>query len=187
MNLETKSEALNQALYGADFSESDAHLLQASGRPVLLAQLQAAKCTLGRLRRLLAQSPNVEKDKAISILREPRGDEDAAQPIDDIFDQWEDSQQPPHPSNSRKRSGPQHTSISRKRSEPPLGAPTYGEHEDNTAVGDWGDQEAAVGARLSTPQEILSRQKFRLKSRRNMGSVNEVQQRKDPDPAILDQ
>ena len=169
VHCETKSEALSQTLYGADFFETDVQLLEASGRPVLLAQLQAAKSTMEKLRSLLAEGPDVKKDKAVSILREPRGDEDAAQPIDDIFGDSEDSQQPQHPPNSRKRSGP------------PLGAPTYGQHEDNTAQDDWGDQEASIGARISTPQEISNRQKHRPRPRRNIGPVKPVQ---PVDPAI---
>ena len=184
VNSGTKSEVLSQTLYGADFDESDVQLLQTSGRPVLLAQLQAAKSTMEKLRSLLAESPDVKKDKAISILREPRGDEDAAEPIDDIFDDEDDSQQPSHPSNSRKRSGPSYPSSSRKRSGPPQGAPTYGEHEDNAAHDDGGDQDTSIGARISTPQEIAKRQKLRLRSRRNIGPVNEVQHKA---PAVGDQ
>ena len=49
VDVTTDSEPLIQGLYGADFYESDVRLLQAYGRPVLLAQLQAAKLTLGQI------------------------------------------------------------------------------------------------------------------------------------------
>ena len=68
----TDSEPLIQGLYRADFYESDVRLLQAYGQPGLLAQLQAAKLTLGKLRSLLSRSPIVEVDKAISILMKSR-------------------------------------------------------------------------------------------------------------------
>ena len=68
----TDSNALSQCLYGADFYESDVRLLQGEGRPVLLAQLQAARRTMERLRTLLAESPNVDLNKALWILTAPR-------------------------------------------------------------------------------------------------------------------
>ena len=68
----TDSEPLIQGLYGAYFYESDARLLHAHGRPVLLAQIQAAKLTLGNSRSLHSRSPSVEVDKAISILMKSR-------------------------------------------------------------------------------------------------------------------
>ena len=147
------SEPLSQILCGADFYESDVRLLKAHGRPVLLAQLQAARLTLGNLRRLLSRSSTVEVDKVFSILVEPRGDENAAQPVDDIFDEWNESQH--HPVNSRKRSGV------------PLGPPTHGNQEDSTSYDDWGEQQVLEGTRLSTPQEISNRPRHQPKSRRN--------------------
>lgn len=154
---ETNSETLSQTLYGADFTESDVQLLQGEGRPGLLAQLEAAKRTLDRLRWLLAESPNVDVDRVLSIVMAPRGDEDLSQPFDDFFDGWDGNGQSAPQPNSRKRSGP------------PLGAPTYGDHEDNAASDDWGDQgqDASNGARLSTPEEVRSRQRILPKSRRN--------------------
>lgn len=149
----TSSQSLSQRLNGADFYESDVRLLQAHGRPVLLAQLQAARLVLGKLRSLLSRSPNVEVDKVVSILVEPRGDENAAQPVDDIFDEWNESQH--HPVNSRKRSGA------------PLGPPTHGNQEDSTAYDDWGEQQVSEGTRVSTPQEISNRPRHQPKSRRN--------------------
>ena len=149
----TSSQSLSQSLYGADFYESDVRLLQAHGRPVLLAQLQAARLVLGKLRSLLSRSPNVEVDKVVSILTELRGDENAAQPVDDIFDEWNESQH--HPVNSRKRSGV------------PLGPPTNGNQEDSTAYDDWGEQQVSEGTRVSTPQEISNRPRHQAKSRRN--------------------
>lgn len=68
----TDSEPLIQGLYGAYFYESDPRLLHPHGRPVLLAQLQAAKLTLGSLRSLLSRSPSIEVDKTISILMKTR-------------------------------------------------------------------------------------------------------------------
>ena len=170
------NETLSQDLYGADFNELDVRLLQDEGRPVLLAQLQAAKWTLERLKGLLAESPDVKVDHLLSILMAPRGDEDAAQPVEDIFGPSNDSQQfTPH-TNSRKRSGA------------PLGCPTYGDHEDNVAPDDWGiqGQEVSTGARLSTREEISNRKRLLPKARRNAGPANSV-----PlgiiDPAIRDQ
>ena len=149
----TSSQSLSQRLNGADFYESDVRLLQAHGRPVLLAQLQAARLVLGKLRSLLSRSPNVEVDKVVAILVEPRGDENAAQPVDDIFDEWNESQH--HPVNSRKRSGA------------PLGPSTHGTQEDSTAYDDWGEQQVSEGTRVSTPQEISNRPRHQPKSRRN--------------------
>ena len=148
----TSSQSLSQRLNGADFYESDVRLLQAHGRPVLLAQLQAARLVLGKLRSLLSRSPNVEVDKVVSILVEPRGDENAAQPVDDIFDEWNQSQH--HPANSRKRSGV------------PLGPPNHGNQEDSTAYDDWAEQQVLEGTRVSTPQEISNRPRHQPKSRR---------------------
>ena len=148
----TSSQSLSQRLNGTDFYESDVRLLQAHGRPVLLAQLQAARLVLGKLRSLLSRSPNVEVDKVVSILVEPRGDENAAQPVDDIFDEWNQSQH--HPANSRKRSGV------------PLGPPTHGNQEDSTAYDDWAEQQVLEGTRVSTPQEISNRPRHQPKSRR---------------------
>ncbi|CAD6579939.1 MAG: hypothetical protein ASARMPRED_009301 [Alectoria sarmentosa] len=167
----TNNEGLSQGLYGADFYESDVRLLQLERRPVLLAQLQAAKRTLESLRNLLTQSPNVEVDKALSIVMAPRGDEDAAQPADDIVDLFSAPQQNP-----------------RKRSAAPLGSPTYGDHEDNVASDDWGvqDQGVSSGAALSKPEEISNRQRLLPKSRRNGGPANSVF-RESIDPAIRDQ
>ncbi len=181
-NSSTNSEALNRSLYGADFSASDVRLLEDEGRPVLLAQLQAAKSTLDQLRSLLAGSPEVEVDRAISILTAPRGDEDAAQPAEDLEDffgqstehQQQSDQQPPQPSTSRKRS------------EPPLGAPSYGEHEDNAAHNEWGDQEVLDGARISTAEEISNRKRYQLKSRPNKGRAKTVPL-EHIDPVIRDQ
>lgn len=154
-NGETNSEALSQGLYWADINESDMGYLQDQGRPVLLAQLQAAKKMLEQLRSLLAEGPNVEVDKAISILVAPRGDEDAAQPPEDFFGPSNESQQPTQDSNSRKRSGA------------PLGNPTYGAQDDNTAYDDSGDQAFDTGARISTLEEVLARRIQQPKSRRN--------------------
>lgn len=167
----TNNEGLSQGLYGADFYESDVRLLQLEGRPVLLAQLQAAKRTLESLRNLLTQSPSVEVDKALSIVMAPRGDEDAAQPADDIFDLFSVPQSNP-----------------RKRSAAPLGSPTYGDHEDNIVSDDWGvqDQEVSPGAALSKPEEISNRQRLLPKSRRNGGPANSVSL-ESIDPAIRDQ
>ena len=158
------NETLSQDLYGADFNESDVRLLQNEGRPVLLAQLQAAKWTLERLKGLLAESPNVKVDNFLSILMAPRGDEDAAQPAEDIFGSLNENQYfTPH-TNPRKRSGA------------PLGCPTYGDHEDNTAPDDWGvqDQEVSTGARLSTREEVSNRKRLLPKARRNAGPANSV-------------
>ena len=153
VNVRTDSEFLSQYLCGADYYESDVRLLQTHGRTVLLAQLQAAKLTLGKLRSLLSRSPQVEVDKAWSILMEPRGDENAAQSAGDIYDDWNEAQH--HPSNSRKRSGV------------PLGPPTDGNHEDSTAYDDWGDQQVSDWTKISTPQEISNRPRHQPKSRRN--------------------
>lgn len=155
----TSSQSLSQRLNGADFYESDVSLLQAHARPVLLAQLQAARLVLGKLRSLLSRSPNVEVDNVVSILVEPRGDENAAQPVDDIFDEWNESQH--HPVNSRKRSGA------------PLGPPTHGNQEDSTAYDDWGEQQVLEGTRVSTPQEISNRPRHQPKSRRNRVTAGE--------------
>ena len=57
-NRETSSEVLSQGLYGTDFYESDVCLLKIQERPVLLAQLQAAKMTLEGLKSSLAEGPN---------------------------------------------------------------------------------------------------------------------------------
>lgn len=152
---ETNSEALSQALYWADINESDIAFLHDQGRPVLLAQLQAAKKTLEQLRSLLAEGPNVEVDKAISILVAPRGDEDAAQPPEDFFGPSNEPQQPTQESNPRKRSGA------------PLGNPTYGAQDDNTAYDDGGDQALDTGAKISTVEEVLARRIQQPKSRRN--------------------
>lgn len=160
----TSSQSLSQKLNGADFYESDVRLLQAHGRPVLLAQLQAARLVLGKLRSLLSRSPNVEVDNVVSILVEPRGDENAAQPVDDIFDEWNESQH--HPVNSRKRSGA------------PLGPPTHGNQEDSTAYDDWGEQQVLEGTRVSTPQEISNRPRHQPKSRRNRVTAGEPVQSK---------
>lgn len=170
------NESLSQRLYGADFSESDVRLLQDGGRPVLLAQLQAAKRTLESLRSLLATSPNVEVGMALSIITSPRGDEDAALIIEDIFGESDETQQRPPQPNLRKRSGA------------PLGSPTYGEHENNATVDDWGDhdQKVSTGARLSTPEEILQRQRSLPKSRRTRVPAKSVP-RENIDPAIRDQ
>ena len=157
-NHETSSEALSQGLYGADFDESDVRLLETQERPVLLAQLQAAKRTLERLRSSLVEGPNINVDKAISILLAPRGDENAAKPAEDIFGPSNEYPPPPtHQANTRKRAGV------------PLGAPKYGEHDDNTAYDDWGDQTVDAGVRISTPEEILSRRRSQPKSRLNRG------------------
>ena len=157
-NHETSSEALSQDLYGADFGESDVRLLNTQERPVLLAQLQAAKRTLARLRSSLAKGPNVNVGKAISILLAPRGDENAAKPAEDIFGP---SNEYPPPLT--------HQPTNRKRAGAPLGAPTYGEHDDNTAYDDWGDQTFDAGTKISTPEEILSRRRSQPKSRLNRG------------------
>lgn len=169
----TDSEALSQRLYGADFYESDVRLLQDEGRPMLLAQLQAARRTMERLSNLLAENPNVDVNKALWILTAPRGDEDAAQPADDIFGESSDNQQSKNP---------------RKRSGPPLGAPTYGDHEDNAASNDWGDQtrELSPCGTLSTPEEILNRPRCLPKSRRNSRPAKSVPL-EIIDPAIRDQ
>ena len=157
-NQKTSSEALSQDLYGADFDESDVRLLNTQERPVLLAQLQAAKRTLERLRSSLAEGPNVNVGKAISILLAPRGDENAAKPVEDFF--GPSNEYPPPPT---------HQPTNRKRAGAPLGAPTYGEHDDNTAYDDWGDQTVDAGAKISTPEEILSRRRSQPKSRLNRG------------------
>ena len=155
-NHETSSEVLSQGLYGADFDESDVRLLEIQERPVLLAQLQAAKRTLEGLRSSLAEGPNVNVDKANSILLAPRGDEDAAKLAEDIF--GPSNEYPPPPT---------HQPPTRKRAGVPLGAPTYGVHDDNTAYDDWGDQTVDAGAKISTPEEILSRTRSQPKSRLN--------------------
>ena len=49
-------------------------------------------------------SPNVEVDRALSIVMAPQGDEGVAQPADNIFDQWDEDGQSAPP-NFRKRSG----------------------------------------------------------------------------------
>ena len=157
-NNETSSEALSQCLYGADFYESDVHLLMSQERPVLLAQLQAAKRTLEGLRSSLAEGLNVNVGMAMSILLAPRGDENAAKPAEDIFNS--SNEYPPSSS---------HQPTTRKRAGPPLGAPTYGEHDDNTAYDDWGGQTVDTGAKISTPEEILSRKRSQPKSRLNRG------------------
>ncbi len=176
INGETGSEALSQALYGADFYESDVRLLQDEGRFVLLAQLQAAKWTLEDLQSVLAENPNVQVDKLLSILIAPRGDEDVAQPIDDIFG----------PSNEELQSAPQ--TNSRKRPGAPLGGPTYGDHEENAAPDDWGyqDQGSSTGAGISTPEDILKRKRLQPKARRNGGPAKAVPL-EIIDPAIRDQ
>ena len=155
-NHETSSEILSQGLYGADFDESDVRHLKIQERPVLLAQLQAAKRTLEGLRSSLAEGPNVNVDKATSILLAPRGDEDAAKPADDIF--GPSNEYPPPPT---------YQPPTRKRAGVPLGAPTYGKHDDNTAYDDWGDQKVDARAKISTPEEILSRRRSQPKSRLN--------------------
>ena len=154
---DTNSETLRQGLYGADFNDSDVQLLRDEGRPVLLAQLKAAKLTLSRLRNILAESLNVEVDRVLSVVLEPRGDEDAAEPGEDIFGPSDEIQQPAPQPNPRKRS------------EAPLGGPTYGNHEENGASTDWGDfdQDASNGGRLCPPEEVSSRPKSQPKSRRN--------------------
>lgn len=169
----TDSGALSQCLYGADFYESDVRLLQDEGRPVLLAQLQAARRTMERLRELLAENPNVDVNKALWILTAPRGDEDAAQPIEDIFGDSNDNQQP---ENQRKRSGA------------PLRNPRYGAHNDSAASDDGGDQnqEASTGGALSTADEILNRPKCLPASRRKGGPAKSVLL-KIINPAIRDQ
>ena len=173
-NFGIDSEALSQSLYGADFYDSDVHLLQNQERPVLLAQLQAAKRTLESLRSLLAETPNVEKDKAISMIEAPRGDEEAAQLADDILGQLNEPQQFTGQSSSRKRPGV------------PLGAPTYGDHEETTAYDDWGVQEISTGAKISTPEEVSNRRRFQPKSRRTRMSAKPVLP-EHIDPAIRDQ
>ena len=80
-------------------------LLQQGGRPVLIEQLKAARRTLTRLRYLLKEGPEVEKNRALSIIWGPRGDENAAEPDDDFFGPSSEDQQTPARSNSRKRSG----------------------------------------------------------------------------------
>ena len=173
---ETESEVLSQTLFGADFNDYDVSLLQGEGRPGLLGQLRGAKQTLNTLRRHLAQSPNVDVDRALSIVMALRGDEGMAQPADDIFDQWDGNGQSASQPNSRKRSGAH------------LGGPTYRGDEDNAASNDWGDQDQEVssGARLSTPEEVETRQRILPKSRRNGGPANTVPL-ESIDPAIRDQ
>ena len=155
---ETSSEALNQRLYGADFSELDVRLLKSQERPVLLAQLQAAKRTLEGLRSSLAEGPNVNMDKAIAILSAPRGDEHAAEPAKNIFGP---ANEYPTPTS--------HQPTARKRAEAPLGLPKYGEHDDNGAYDDSGDQTVDAEAKISTPEEILSRIRSQPKSRLHRG------------------
>lgn len=152
---ETNSEALSQSLYGADINESDMGFLQDQGRLVLLAQLQAAKKMLEQLRSVLAEGPNVKVEKALSILLAPRGDEDAAQPPEDLFDPSSEPQQPTQESTSRKRSGAL------------LGNPTYGAQDDNIAYDDEGDRAFDTGARISTVEEVLARRIRQPKSRHN--------------------
>ena len=72
---------------------------------MLLAQLEAAKWILNELRNLLAESLNVEKDKALSIVIGPRVDEDNAQPVKDILGQSDENWQSLSQSNPRERSG----------------------------------------------------------------------------------
>ena len=167
-------EALIQSLYGAEFYDSDVRLLQNQGRPVLLAQLEAAKRVLERLRSLLAETSNVEKEKAISMIEAPRGDEEAAQPADDILGQPNEPQQLTGQSSPRKRPGV------------PLGAPTYGDHEETTVYDDWGVQEVSTGAKISTAEEISNRRRFQPKSRRTRMSAKPVLPERI-DPAIGDQ
>lgn len=154
-NGETNSEVLSQGLYWADFEESEMGFLQGRGRPMLLAQLQAAKKMLEQLRSLLAEGPNIEVSKAISILVAPRGDEDAAQPPEDFFGPSNEPQQPTQESNPRKRSGA------------PLGNPTYGARNENPPYDDEGDQALDIGAKISTVEEVLARKIQKPKSRRN--------------------
>ena len=169
---ETNSEALSQMLFGAEFDDHDVSLLQGERRPGLLAQLRGAKQTLNTLRRLLAQSPKVEVDRALSVVMAARGGEGIAQPADDFFDQWYGNGQSAPQPNPRKRSAP------------PSGGPTYGDHEDNATTNDWGDQEeASSGARLSTPDEVRTRRRILPKSRRNGGPANLVSL-ESTDPAI---
>ena len=59
-NHETSREALSQDLYGADFDESDVRFLETQERPVLLAQLQAAKS------KFLAEGPNVHLGRVLA-------------------------------------------------------------------------------------------------------------------------
>ena len=170
---ETSTEALSQSLYGADLSESDVRLLKTQERPVLLAQLQAAKRTLEGLRSSLAEGPNVNVDKAIAILSAPRGDEHPAKPAEDIF--GPSNEYPPptsHQLTTRKRAGAPlgpHRPTTRRRAGVPLGLPKHGEHDDNVAHDDLGDQTVDVEAKISTPEEILSRIRSQPKSRLNRG------------------
>ena len=157
---ETSSETLAQSLYGAEFDESDVRLLQTQDRPVLLAQLQAAKKMLEGLRISLSEGPNVNVSKAKSILLAPRGDENAAKPAADTFDLSSENVPPPT-----------HRPTTRKRAGVPLGPPTYGAHDDSTAYDEWRDRTVDAGAKISTPEEILSRRRSQPKSRINKGQA----------------
>lgn len=86
LNDSQDSKVLSEKLYGADFNDSDVRHLQDQGRPVLLAQLEAAKETLCKLRNILDESPEVEVDKALEIVLGPRGDE-RDDDDSDLFDQ----------------------------------------------------------------------------------------------------
>ena len=128
------SETLREILYGADLYCSDVHLLDFLGRPVLLAQLQNAKNKLDELKNFLAESPNVDTKKALSILRAPRGDENVAKKAEAevVLNDFDD----PEPSNPHKRS------------EAPLVDSTYDDHGKNAAE-------------TSMQQRILKRPKAR--------------------------
>ena len=151
-------------MIGADFYEADLRLLQNEGRPVLLAQIQAAKLTIQKLKGLLAESPSFELDKVLSILLGPRGDEDAAaihlddDLDDDFFGQSNENEQTESPTKSKKRSGA------------PMENSGQGHYDENASSNQ--DQEVLPGARRSTPEEISNRKKFTPKAGRGGGGPN---------------
>ena len=169
-NGETDSKALRKCLYGAEFNLSDERLLESQIRPVLLAQLQGAKKLLRELTSFLAKGPNVDISRVISILEAPRGDEDAGEPVEDIFDEL---QQPTPQALTRKRTGA------------PLYAPSSGEHDEKFAYDDWGDTTVDTGAELRTREEISNRKTFTPKTRRNGPSVDSIPP-EHKEPAIRD-
>ena len=162
------SETLREILYGADLYCSDVHLLDFLGRPVLLAQLQNAKKKLDELKSFLAESPNVDTKKALSILRAPPGDENVAKKAEAelILNDFDDSE----PSNPHKRS------------EAPLGDSIYDDHGKNAAYNDGGGQGVQNATETSAQQRILKRPKAR-----RTGETTKSVPQEHIDPAIWDQ
>ena len=149
-------EGLTQILCDFDFSESDVLFLQEQRRPVLLAQLQAAKRTMNKLRAILAGKTKVDVESALSIAIGPRGDEDAAPEIENIFGTSDEDQHFAHQQTSRKRSAS------------PLSNSRHDDHEEDAAFDDWGDQDQGgpPDARFSTTDEPLDQQRSGQKHRR---------------------